>query len=177
MKVTLLAFGGLLVAASFCACNNNNDNTDTSNIVNSTDSMFVMKAGMGNTAEINVAHLAITKSSDSAILNFANKMIADHTAAQNSLKNIASKYQLNVPDSVDAAHAQMQAELSLLSGRAFDSSYIHGQVLDHQATVQLFQTEGTGGNNGDLHNYADTTLPKLQMHLDLANSIDSTYHP
>src|SRR3954462_1208677 len=112
MKVTLLALGGLLAAASFCACNNNDDNTDTSNIVNAQDSMFVMQAGMGNTAEISAANIAKTKSTDSAILNFANMMIADHTAAQTSLKSIATRYGLTVPDSVDAAHAATAAILN-----------------------------------------------------------------
>lgn len=174
MKVTLLALGGLLAAASFCACNNN-DNSDTNNITNSTDSMFVMKAGMGNTAEIQAAQLALTKTADTAIVNFANMMIADHTAAQASLKNLAAKYGLTAPDSVDAAHAQMKMDLSMLNGRTFDSAYIQGQITDHQATIQLFQTESSNGNNGDLKNFSDTTLPKLQMHLDRADSIAARY--
>ena len=175
MKVTLLALGGLLAAASFCACSNN-DNENMNSMVNGTDSVFVKMAGMGNYAEVDAANLAKTKSADTAILNFANMMIADHTAAQASLKTIAAKYSLTVPDSLDAAHIATKEQLSLLSGRAFDSAYISQQVLDHQATIQLFQTEQTSGNNTDLGNFADTTLPKLQMHLAHANSIDSTYH-
>ena len=35
--------------------------------------------------------------------------------------------------------------------------------------------EKSNGNNDDLQNFADTTLPKLQMHLDSANSIASHY--
>lgn len=130
---------------------------------------------MGNTAEVQAAQLALTKSTDAAILNFANTMIVDHTAAQNSLKSIASNYGLTPPDTVDAAHKEMALILSQLSGRAFDSTYIHGQVVDHQSTIQLFQTEGTSGNNTNFKNFADTTLPKLQMHLDSANSIASHY--
>ena len=174
MKVTLMALTGLLAVACFCACNNN-DNSDTNNIVNSTDSSFVLNAGMGNTAEISAANLALSKSTDTAILNFANMMKADHTAAQTSLKNLAARYGLTAPDSVDAAHAAEAAKLTLLTGRAFDSAYIHGQVTDHQATIQLFNTEVSNGNNNDLQNFADTTLPKLQMHLDRANSIASRY--
>src|SRR4051794_21136907 len=112
MKVTLLALGGLLAAASFCACNNNDDNTDTSNIVNAQDSNFVMMAGMGNTAEIRAADSALAKSTDSAIRNFATMMVADHSAAQTSLKAIATNYGLTVPDSIDAAHAAIAATLS-----------------------------------------------------------------
>lgn len=174
MKVRLLAFAGLLAAASFCACNND-ETEDMNGMVNATDSAFVLNAGMSNTAEIDAANLALAKSTDSAILNFANMMIADHVAAQASLKNVAGKYYLAVPDSVDAAHALIAAELALQTGRAFDSMYIHQQVVDHQAAVQLYQTESTAGNNTDLGNFADTTLPKLQMHLDSANAIAASY--
>ncbi len=175
MKVTLMALTGLLAVVSFCACSNNDGNTDTSNIVNSTDSVFVVQASIGDTAEINVAQLAITKSTDTAILNFANMMIMDHTLAQASLRNIAARYGLTAKDSLDPAHLAEAAKLATLSGRAFDSAYIHGQVVDHQATIQLFNNEGSNGNNKDLKNFADTTLPKLQMHFDRADSIATRY--
>lgn len=174
MKVTLLALSGLLAAASFCACNNK-DNSNANLIMNATDSAFVLNAGMSNTAEVSAAQMALTKSMDTAIQHFAQRMIDDHTAAQASLKTIASKYSLTVPDSVDAMHAQLSAVLAQMSGRTFDSMYIHQQVTDHQAAVQLYQTEGNAGNNIDLKNFADTTLPKLQMHLTLADSIAATY--
>ena len=174
MKVTLLALTGLLAVVSFCACNND-DNSDTNNIVNATDSSFVLNAGMSNTAEIRAADLALSKSADTAIINFANMMKADHTAAQTSLKSIASYYGLTAPDSVDAAHAAKATELALLNGRAFDSAYINEQVVDHQTTIQLFQTEGSNGNNNDLKNFADSTLPKLQMHLVRADSIAARF--
>src|SRR5690242_11414096 len=110
MKVTLLALGGLLAAASFCACNNN-DNSDMNGMVNATDSAFVLNAGMSNTTEVTAAQLALTKTMDTAIQHFAQRMIDDHTAAQSSLKNIAGKYYLHVPDSVDAMHAQLTAQM------------------------------------------------------------------
>lgn len=174
MKVTLLALSGLLAAASFCACNNN-DNSDMNGMVNATDSAFVLQAGMGNTAEIRAAQLALTKTMDTAIQHFAERMISDHSAAQSSLKNVAGKYNLYVPDSVDAMHAQLAIQMALMSGRTFDSMYIHQQVIDHQTAVQLYQTEGSSGNNVDLKNFADTTLPKLQMHLDMANNLAASY--
>jgi putative membrane protein len=176
MKVTLMALTGLLAAASFCACSNNNDNSGTVNqVVNATDSVFVMQAGMGNTAEDSAAMLALTKSTDTSIVYFANKMIADHSAAQASLKNIAGRYYLSVPDVVDSVHRQLMMQMAQLSGRAFDSTYIHQQVVDHDSTIARFQREVDLGNNVDLRNFADTTLPKLQMHLDMADSIATRY--
>jgi putative membrane protein len=175
MKVTLMALTGLLAVASFCACNNNDDTDNMNGMVNATDSAFVLNAGLSNNAEISAAQLALTKSTDSIILHFAQMMADDHTAAQASLKAIAGKYNLTVPDTADAMHQQLTAELALMSGRAFDSMYIHQQVTDHQAAVQLYQNEENGGNNTDLKNFADTTLPKLQMHLDSANAIVTNY--
>ncbi|TKK69799.1 DUF4142 domain-containing protein [Ilyomonas limi] len=175
MKVTLMALTGLLAVASFCACDNNDDTDNMNGMVNATDSAFVLSAGMSNAAEIDAANLALTKSTDSAILHFAQMMITDHSAAQTSLAAIAGKYNLTVPDSADAMHQQLAASLALMSGRAFDSMYIHQQVTDHQAAVQLYQNEENGGNNTDLKNFADSTLPKLQMHLDSANTIVANY--
>jgi len=175
MKVTLLALGGLLAAASFCACNNNDDTDNMNGMVNTTDSAYVLNAGMGNAAEISAAQLALTNSTDSAIRHFAQMMITDHSAAQASLTTIAGKYNLTVPDTADAMHQQLAATLALQTGRIFDSMYIHQQVVDHEAAVQLYQTEGTAGNNTDLKNFADSTKPKLQMHLDSANAIAASY--
>lgn len=175
MKVTLMALTGLLAVAGFCSCDNNDDNNDMSQQLNSTDSSFVTMAGMSNTAEIQAARLADSLSTDSVILDFANKMIEDHSATQSSLKTLAGQYNLTVPDSVDAQHAAIMAQLATMTGRAFDSMYIHQQVVDHQAAIDLYNGETNNGNNGQLKNFATTTLPHLNMHKASADSIAALY--
>jgi len=61
--------------------------------------------------------------------------------------------------------------LSMLMGMAFDSTYINSQVMDHQAAIQLFQSEASNGNDSRLRDYAQKYLPKLQMHLQMADSV------
>jgi putative membrane protein len=58
-----------------------------------------------------------------------------------------------------------------LSGRMFDSVYIMNQIKDHQAAISDFQNEISEGNQSDVINYANKYLPKLQMHLQIADSI------
>ena len=62
-----------------------------------------------------------------------------------------------------------------MSGRAFDSAYMHNQVTDHQTTVANFQTELNQGQDQDVKNYANKNLPHIQIHLQRADSITNAY--
>ena len=74
-------------------------------------------------------------------------------------------------DSVDSMHAALLVTLRGLSGRMFDSVYIVNQIKDHQAAISDFQNEISEGNKSDVVNYANKYLPKLQMNLQMADSI------
>jgi putative membrane protein len=175
MKLRLLTLAGLFAAVSFCSCDNDDDDNNVV-MLNSTDSSFVIMAGMGNTAEIQTSQLAdSTRSIDTSIQSFAQMMIMDHTASQNELKPLATKLGLTAPDTVDSAHTALKTILMALSGRAFDSVYIHNQVLDHQRTIEFFEEERDNGNNAELKNFAAGKLPSLQMHLDSAQAIAAGY--
>ncbi len=173
MKVKLMALSALMAAGCLCACNNDDNNNTT--MVNATDSTYVIMAATSNTAEIDASNVALTKSGDTAIQHYAQMMIADHTLAQTDLKTLAAKHGLTAPDSLDAYHVALKTQLYLLSGRAFDSAYITNQVVDHQKTIALFQTEVNSGNNADLKNFANSKLPTLQMHLDHATMLAAQY--
>ena len=173
MKVKAVSLAMLLFTAFF-ACKKDN-NTNNNNVVNANDKQFVTTAALGNYAEISAGQLALTKTSDMTVQMFAQKMITDHTKAQDSLKLIAGQLGLYAPDSLDAAHVQMAAMLSQMSGRSFDSAYVHGQVTDHQNTVTLFKNESSSGNNSTVKGYVNTYLPAIQMHLMMADSLATKY--
>jgi len=95
--------------------------------------------------------------------------------AGSKLKPIASGLGLYAPDSLDAKHVALKGQLSLLSGRAFDSVYIHSQVEDHQAAIDLFEDQVADGKQQDLKNFANETLPNLRMHKAHADSLANLY--
>lgn len=138
------------------------------------DPDFVLMASMSNTAEINAGQLAMTKGS-ARIAMFGQMMVTDHTNSETMLKSIAANNNLYAPDSVDAEHVMLKNQLMGLTGRAFDSVYIHSQVKDHRNTIDLFQRERNHGNNQQLRDYASSTLPTLQMHLHMADSLAAFY--
>jgi uncharacterized protein (DUF305 family) len=51
--------------------------------------------------------------------------------------------------------------------------YIHSAIDEHQAAVQLFTTESQSGDNADLKRFAAETLPTIQHHLQMAQSMEA----
>ena len=71
-------------------------------------------------------------------------------------------------------HQALKKKLSALSGAAFDREYMSQMVKDHTAAVALFQGQATSGADADLKNWAAKTLPTLQHHLQMAQSLHTT---
>ncbi|HEV7783288.1 MAG TPA: DUF4142 domain-containing protein [Chitinophagaceae bacterium] len=182
--------------AIFIACNNSsekNETGDTSVVdnihhpdgtvpvtdspgnttVNDTDREFALKAGMGNTGEIEAGQLAVQRANGNDVKEFGNMMIKDHGDAQSRLKGIAASLSLNAPDSVDQEHKDLKTKLSGLSGKAFDKEYITAQVKDHRATVTLFEKQISSGTNSQLKEFATSTLPHIKMHLEKAEALQA----
>ena len=54
----------------------------------------------------------------------------------------------------------------------FDSHYVSAQVKAHQAAVALFKSEVDGGRDNDLKEFAAETLPTLEKHLAMMESLN-----
>jgi putative membrane protein len=173
MKICLLALG--LSALVFAGCDKDDDDDNNDQGVNSTDIEFAMRASMANYAEIGAGQLASTKALAPGVMDYGEMMVTDHTDALADLRDITDDLNLYAPDSLDAAHVTLMAELDGFSGREFDSAYIHSQVMDHQNAIQLFQNLVNNGNNSRLRNYASSMLPHLNLHFQKADSIANEY--
>ena len=62
-----------------------------------TAQQFVNDAAIGGMKEVRLSHLALRDSQNADVRNFANKMIADHTLANNKLEQIAQQEGLTCP--------------------------------------------------------------------------------
>lgn len=132
------------------------------------DKEFVVKAGAGGLAEVQMGNLAVEKAATPEVKAFARRMVADHSAANGELSQLATAKGLALPTELDAPHKGGLDHLSALSGAEFDRAYMRHMVEDHQATVADFEKASTSATDSDLKGWASKTLPVLQEHLKLA---------
>lgn len=135
------------------------------------DAQFVARAAVSGLAEVQLGRLAQTKAASAEVKQFAQMMVADHTAANDELKRIAMAKTMNVPAAPDAMHKATIDRLAALSGAAFDREYMAAMVKDHNAAVALFESEANGGTDAELKAFAGKTLPKLRQHQSAASEL------
>lgn len=126
---------------------------------------FVMKAAQGGMYEVKSSESAVQKAKSPKVKQFAEQMIADHTKANEELKQAAAAKGLTVPPGVSQEQAQMLAKLGKASGEGFDAEYVKQQTEAHEKTVALFKGQAMNGQDADLKAWAKKTLPTLEMHL------------
>ena len=142
--------------------------------LNQEDQTFVKEAGIGGMAEVELSKLA-QKSENADVKSFADRMIRDHTKANQELTTIATGLGVDAPKALDPEHERMRQKLQGLHGKPFDEQYIQGMVEDHNKVVKLFKDEERSGSNNSLKQFAQKTLPVLQEHqtmaLELSNKV------
>jgi putative membrane protein len=130
---------------------------------------FVRNAAIGGMFEIQSSQLALNKSQDRDVRDFAQKMITDHRQADEKLKSLAKNE--TIPTSLDSAHEQMLQHLRGENGSNFVEAFKQDQVTAHREAVNLFQNYANNGSDPQLKQFAQQTLPTLQNHLQMAQGI------
>jgi putative membrane protein len=135
------------------------------------DAAFYKNAAEGGIAEVELGKLAQEKSASPSVKDFGAMMVSDHSAANDKLKDIAAAKNIKLPTSPSMGQMATKAKLDVLTGTAFDKSYIKGMVEDHQEDIKEFQKEALAGRDPDAKAFAKATLPTLQAHLKKIQSI------
>jgi putative membrane protein len=132
------------------------------------DKQFVMKAANGGMAEVAGGQTASQKATNADVKTFGQRMVTDHSKANDELKQLATTKGLALPSAPDAEHQKKLDALSSKTGKAFDKAYMDDMVKDHEEDVAEFQKESTSAQDPDLKNWVTKTLPTLQEHLRMA---------
>src|SRR5436190_2759810 len=172
-KAAVFAAGLMIGAASYAQTSQPSTSPAApaaKDTLNQEDKTFVKEAATGGMAEVELSKIA-QKSENAAVKSFADRMVRDHTAANQELTTIASSLGIDVPKVLDPEHEQIRQKLATLHGKALDEQYMKGMVEDHDKTVDLFQQEGRSGSSAQLKQFAQKTLPTLQEHQKMAREL------
>ncbi|HEY3740096.1 MAG TPA: DUF4142 domain-containing protein [Bryobacteraceae bacterium] len=134
--------------------------------LNSQDKSFVDEAAKAGMSEVHMGKLGMEKASAPDVRAFSQRMINDHTKANDELTGIATRKGLSMP-----GDHNMPGMLNVKSGASFDHAFAKQAVEDHEKAVALFEKEAAEGSDPDLKAFARRTLPTLRSHLAAARAL------
>ena len=148
---------------------------------NPTDPQIAHIAYTAGAIDIEAAKQALKISKDANVRAFADDMVRDHQAVND--KALALVKKLNVtPEDNDTSKAltkqadAKRAELSKLSGAAFDKAYVDNEVAYHKTVDNALETTLIpSSSNGELKALLQTGLKIFEGHLQHAEHLASAF--
>ncbi len=190
MYMKKLIYVMAISALAFQACNGGNkdakESADSLNMAKDTttnvaatggiavddaDAKFTTQAAVGGMAEVELGKMALEKSSNAQVKEFATMMVKDHGMANAELMVIAKQKNITLPSTVDDEHKKKMDDLSKKTGADFDKAYVNAMVDGHKSTLKLMEDESRDGKDADLKAFATKTAPTVQSHLVMINKI------
>ena len=174
----ILYVAGVTTFCTFLACwavlahQENTQSTTRQTQSRMADEEFAKRAAQGGMAEVKLGQLAEEKAQSEEVKKFGKRMVEDHTKANDKLKEVAMKENINLPTDLDPKDDSKYESLSKLSGPEFDKAYAKEMIKDHEKDIAEFRRQATNGQKPDLKRFASETLPTLQSHLRQAREME-----
>lgn len=135
-----------------------------------TSTAFAATAAQDGMVEVALAGLALRKSGDNQMREFAEKIVQDYAHSNGGLDSIVKCEGLILPVELDAKHNALVRRLNGKSGRAFEKAYLKHMAERHSESVTLFQAASISGDP-DIAAFARKGLSMLQEHQLLAEDL------
>lgn len=139
--------------------------------LSSDDITFFEKAAQTGMTEVQAAQIASSRGQGADVKSFAQAMSADHDANNQELKALADKKGVTLPTKLDKDHQDMLEDLQEQDTDKFDAAYAAQMKKAHQDAVKLFDKTSNKSKDADVRQFAGSTLPTLQHHLQMAKNL------
>lgn len=136
------------------------------------DRRFLMNAAEGGMAEVALGQLAKERATNDAVKRFGERMVKDHTAANEELTSLAQSKGVQLPQKLDGKHQRGIDRMSKMSGAEFDRAWVKDMVSDHKKDVSDFDKAARDAKDPDVKAFAAKTLPVLKEHLQVVNGLE-----
>jgi len=174
----LKVLGALLLAAvGLIGCSRERSveaaREDRPPVVSPAQQDFMMKSTEADLTAIDMARLALQKSADKDIRDYANMIQRDHTSSLEELTDLMQDKSVSQPRTTPLDVKKDLNMMNGLSGPEFDREFINRMVADQQKAIEMCQDQVQIAQDSDVKKYAEDLLPQLQMHLEKAQRLQS----
>ena len=128
---------------------------------------FASKATASNNFELQAASIALAKSQNANIKQYAQMIADDHTAAGNELASLVKNKNWQLTSGDDQNYKTMIDQLNNADAANFDRVYTDMMVKSHQDAISLFKdaSTGTATTDAELRKFASDKIPAFEKHL------------
>jgi putative membrane protein len=140
------------------------------------DQVFAMMSAEGGLVEVQLGKLAADLAADPEVRQWAQRLVQDHTTANQELLTIAKQKDISIPREVDDTHEDVVKLFSRLEGAQFDREFLRYQVMHHEKDVAAFGLQAKEGQDPELKAFAAKQLPILQAHLQQVRNLAAQQH-
>lgn len=144
----------------------------TNNQINAVDRQFIIDAAQGGMAEVRLGQLALERSQTPEVREFAQRMVEEHTRANEELMRLATQKGVTPPTSPGPKYEAAMQQLMQLSGEQFDQAYMNEAGINgHLESVAIYQRQVALGQDPELRAFAARLLPRIQGHFEMASAM------
>ncbi len=164
----------LLVAVSqVAAAQQEPQGTQEKATVSAGEQEFMINVAQDGMFEVKAGKLAEEKATNQKVKDFGARMVHDHSAANDQLRVLAEKKEVELPQELDQEHQKIYDEIASTPKENFDAKYMDTMVKGHEKAVSLFEKEKIEASDPELKAWVTQTLPTLQEHLKMARQVDA----
>lgn len=124
--------------------------------------------------KVNTGKMALEKSTNSRVKNFATMLVNDHTKLGDELSVIAKDKKITLPALSGMAEMHQADRLAMKQGNDFDRAYLDAMILDEKKALDICENGSKTCKDGSLKAFAAKSTPVLKMHLDSAQAVRSS---
>lgn len=139
--------------------------------------VFLVTAHMSNLYEVEAAQLALQKSTNFVVREFAERMASDHGNADAALPALAQAKGITLPPQVTMALRASLDYLATFSGADFDKAYMDRQVIAHMLSVQRASDMADSAQDVDIKALGARLIPGMRAHLAIAQQVAAQLAP
>lgn len=133
------------------------------NAAGSMDSQFAQKTASKGQMEVAMAQMAVEKAKSPDVKRFAQRIVTDHSKTNSQLMQVAQQKNMDL-----SGTNQNQPTMDMGSGAEFDRMFMQHMIEDHQKDIAEFERASSELNDAELKQFAQSTLPTLKEHLQMA---------
>jgi putative membrane protein len=124
--------------------------------LSSADKSFMMNAAKGGMMEVEMGKMAAQNAQNADVKKFGNRMVTDHSKANNELMALAKEEGVTLPGGKSPGKWKS------------DKAYMDDMVKDHQKDLAEFQKEAQNGTDPDVKAFAAKGAKMVSGHLKMA---------